>query len=645
MILLFGVHNHQPVGNEENLLEEAFMRSYKPLIDVFCEYEDLKLNLHFSGWLLEWIELKHPDFFDKLRDLIRRGRVEILSGGFYEPILPILRTDEAILQIRKLNNFIDEKFGISPKGLWLAERVWEQNIVKVLKSCGIEYVPMDDHHFLLGGCEREKLYSYYLTEYEGELLKVIPISRDLRYMIPFSKPEEVLDRIRKIDEAHDDPMLLFFDDGEKFGVWPGTFDLVYEEGWLHRFFELISKNSDWIRSMTISEYLTNHEPVGKIYIPTASYPEMMEWSKLTDESIGCWRNFLIKYEESNLMYGRMMCVGERLKKIGYDNLPKELIDTYLMSQVNDPYWHGVFGGVYSPNLRQSVSSSLSKVENCLDDIDEIKEQVIYDERDQDLDGFLEKILKNGELLIVLDPDYGGRIIGMEVRKKNYELSNTLRRRLEKYHAELKIDLPIDWYGKYSLIDHFFKPDMDLNSFIKCNYPEQGDFVNQPFDSRFERNEIVLERHGNIWVDDSFEPVFVKKVVMLDRTNLCINHTIENESERPIEFFHGLEFNLSFLSDGYGRYLFLGERKVGLSNILHEIGVSKFEITAQIEGVSVEFNTSQPVEILIFPIKTFSKTEKGIEEVYQETTVLITRRFSLEPGKWIELDLKLKFRVL
>ena len=44
MILLFGVHNHQPVGNEENLLEEAFMRSYKPLIDVFCEYEDLKLN-------------------------------------------------------------------------------------------------------------------------------------------------------------------------------------------------------------------------------------------------------------------------------------------------------------------------------------------------------------------------------------------------------------------------------------------------------------------------------------------------------------------------------------------------------------------------------------------------------------------------
>jgi alpha-mannosidase len=43
--------------------------------------------LHYSGVLLEWLEERHPEFFDQLRELCGRGQVELLGGGYYEPIL------------------------------------------------------------------------------------------------------------------------------------------------------------------------------------------------------------------------------------------------------------------------------------------------------------------------------------------------------------------------------------------------------------------------------------------------------------------------------------------------------------------------------------------------------------------------------
>ena len=44
--------------------------------------------------------------------------------------------------------------GSRPKGAWLTERVWESSVVPALADAGIEYVTVDDYHFLCTGQDR-----------------------------------------------------------------------------------------------------------------------------------------------------------------------------------------------------------------------------------------------------------------------------------------------------------------------------------------------------------------------------------------------------------------------------------------------------------------------------------------------------------
>ena len=117
---------------------------------------------------------------------------------------------------------------------------------------------------------------------------------------------EFLSRLAARDE---DTVAILADDGEKFGVWPGTKEHVYDEGWLEDFFRLLTKNEDWIHTTTFKEYLENHPPKGRIYLPAASYREMKKWAG------GFWRNFLVRYSESNRMHKKMLAVRKRLETV------------------------------------------------------------------------------------------------------------------------------------------------------------------------------------------------------------------------------------------------------------------------------------------------------------------------------------------
>ena len=274
---LLGIHNHQPIGNFDEVFEEAYRKSYKPFMEVLWRHPAVKWNLHCTGILWDWLAAHHADYLDRAREMAARGQVELLSGGFYEPILAILPDADKIGQIQKLSRFIETHFGTKPQGMWCAERVWEPHLPKPIREAGIEYTVLDDTHFLSAGLTKEQLSGYYKVEEQGLALDVFPISQDLRYLIPFSKPEDSIDFMKKSAQSWRGgvrPALVMADDGEKFGLWPKTFELVYEEGWLEKFLTLIEKNSDWLETATFAEFRKNNRAVGRTYLPTASYFEM-----------------------------------------------------------------------------------------------------------------------------------------------------------------------------------------------------------------------------------------------------------------------------------------------------------------------------------------------------------------------------------
>jgi len=611
---LFAVHSHQPVGNFDFVFREAYDSCYLPFLECLTKHPTVKANLHYSGVLLEWMKENRPEYLKMLRQMVESGQLEILTGGFYEPILPIIPDGDKLGQIQMLTEFIREEFGYEPVGLWLAERVWEPHLPKPLSSAGVKYLIVDDAHFKYSGLEEEELHGYYLTEEEGYTLALFPSSKKLRYLIPFRPVGEFIDFMRELSQTGGQPVITYGDDGEKFGVWPGTHKHCHEEGWLEEFFSALEENSGLIETVHASEVIRSLPPLGRIYLPTASYSEMMQWAlpsesyikfedfekRLKEEELfepyhifvrgGFWRNFLAKYPESNNMHKNMLWVGEKINRIQKEQLSseeKELLAKIerekYRGQCNCAYWHGVFGGLYLPHLRGAIYKHLINAERLTDRLRREKNGWVDVHRfDFDRDGTEDLIVETPKLNVYLKPDKGGTLFELDYKPKGINLLDTLTRREEGYHRQLSESVAgenpetvesihdrlevkesgleqllfYDWYDRKSLIDHFLRKETTLESFSRCQYEEKGDFINQPYQlevkEQTEGTRIHLRRDGHIWVGSNWIALTVEKVLSVPKegAEFEVLYRLWNRHSAKIEVLFGVEFNISMLEGGF-----------------------------------------------------------------------------------------------
>ena len=87
---------------------------------------------------------------------------------------------------------------------------------------------------------------------------------------------------------------------------------------------------------------------------------------------GYWRNFKARYPESDEMYARMLGVSQpagrgRGQPAGRPDYLEVARQELYRGQCNCPYWHGSFGGLYLPHLRNAIYRSLIAAHNALDD--------------------------------------------------------------------------------------------------------------------------------------------------------------------------------------------------------------------------------------------------------------------------------------
>ena len=239
MNLLLAIHCHQPVGNFGIIFSKAYETAYLPFIEVLEKHPNIKISLHYSGSLLDWLKLTHPEFLKKIRSLVKRGQVEILAGGYYEPILSLIPQSDAQAQIEMLKKEIKDLFSWQADGCWLSERIWEPKLPLILNKAGIKWTIVDDSHFESAGLNPENLSGYYISEEEAMPLALFPASEKLRYFIPFELPRQTLDYLRNLYETQKSRCVCFADDGEKFGLWPETNKWVYQQGWLEDFFNAL----------------------------------------------------------------------------------------------------------------------------------------------------------------------------------------------------------------------------------------------------------------------------------------------------------------------------------------------------------------------------------------------------------------------
>jgi len=677
---IFGLHNHQPVGNFDHVFHDACDRSYLPFLQVLENFPSISMAFHFSGSLIEWLEPNRPEVLELLQKLIKRGNIEVLGGGFYEPIMAMIPEKDQIGQIQKMNVWARQNLDYDIKGNWLTERVWEPHLAQNFTKAGIDYMVVDDFHFLTTGVDPERLNGYYYTEQEGHVLSVFPISQKMRYAMPFEDPEVAIDILGKYATEDGNSLVVMADDGEKFGIWPGTWDTVYGDKWLERFFTLLDENSAWISTTTFKAYHAQHAPRDLVYIPTSSYFEMSQWTLPTtlgtrmDHFIhdlenmgkgaearpfvrgGMWRNFFTKYPESNWMQKRVQFLSMSLEQLEQKGgVPKSLTDDLYRAQCNCAYWHGVFGGLYLPHLRHAIYEHLLKAEAAF-----IQAGGTFPGlADLDSDGIQEYRLRSDMMQVFLGAD-NGHIREIDWLPAHFNITNYLQRYAEHYHEKLahassdpnasgsihdivltkeeglQDKLFVDNYRRLGLIDHVFSNDQSLQDYYRGTLAQNFNIHS----STVEQIEagVRVSSLGQVG-DDS---LLIEKQVSLHHNELSMTMRLVNQSDRNIYAQYGVELNFGLLGgNSHDRYYQINGAHGGvLSSQGEDVQVEQVSLINEWDQFRIDLNFSENASLWRSPIETISMSEAGFERVYQASALLPFWTLDMRPGEDLEIAILL-----
>jgi alpha-amylase len=703
-------HNHQPVGQFSYVTEHSTHVSYLPLIEALEHHPKVRVALHYSGALLEWLKHNQREMLERLRALVAAGQVELLSGGYYEPILAIIPDEDKIGQIEKLNDELETLFGITPSGMWLTERIWEPHLAKPIAQAALRYVILDDAHFEAVGFESSReMFGYYITEEQGYALAVFPSLRYLRYAIPWQPVESVLEWLREQAQqplqGQPPRLLLMADNGEKFGTYAGAYEYCWGEGrYMEDLFTALEMNAEWLKTITPRQYLARFPPLGRAYLPATSYMEMGVWSLLTEDGQrlgelrqrlererradqlrflrgGMWRNFLVKYDEVNLLHKRVLMVSRKVHAMRRGRKRDRALERLWAAQCNDAYWHGLTGGVYLFNLRVANYANLIAAEDAAEsDEPELRLQTF----DLDHDGHDDIVLLGTPLTAVWSPVHGGGMVELDFRPAAYNLYNVMTRRKESYHARLRqaaaegtIILPTsptpleseppysravrakeagleyrliyDWHRRCAFLDHFLSASTTLEEFYRAQYAEQGSFVNQPYEiveavCDGMRAYVTLQRIGSVWIGEVPHPISIRKTFQFfhSESTFKVHYTLSNHSKQPLELHFGIETVVGFdggqdIANSALRLNGESER-LPLSAIRELEGVTHYSADTVLHNLTLLTALSRPAFLWQFPLETVTLSEEGFERGYQGTVFLHLWHFQLEPNERWEVTL-------
>ena len=298
-------------------------------------------------------------------------------------------------------------FGRRPRGAWLAERVWEPSLPTALVAGGYDWTIVDDAHLRAASIPDEATLGPLLHRRPGQPRSRLrdragppppdPVPRGRRgHRLP-ARPRDRRRRAHRDDGRRRREVRSVADDHAH--CWG-------DGGWVDRFFEALEANAEWLTTTTPSDWLAEHRPIGRAYIPTGSYEEMGEWALPADESAifhavlkdarahgrpeaaGCAarRGGTTRSSTARSTTSTSRCSGSRTRWTRWPTGADRALalDHLYRGQSNDCYWHGLFGGVYIAHMRLATYHHLIAAEDLADTA--ARRLTSADVLDLDLDG-------------------------------------------------------------------------------------------------------------------------------------------------------------------------------------------------------------------------------------------------------------------
>jgi len=532
--LIVGTYNHLPEGLSESEFENIYQSCYRPFLSTLNRFPEIQAALYYSGSLLRRFEARHPEYIMLLEEMSARRQVELLGGGFYAPILPLIPNSDRLGQIELMTTYLRKNFGKRPRGCWLSEFAWEPWLASTLQASGMDYTFLADRQFrdALGRDDVE--LSPVVTEDQGRCLTVLPV---VDCTTGIGSP---LGFVEAAEAAGPRPLTVLMVAGERIrDLWENS-GLESPDLYMERTFAWFRKNSLESETTTPSRYLKTRRVSSKLYFPGSATERYLKASapEGTNHACGSLRRSIIRYASSAALYSRMYYVHLLIGQLrGDKSRKKTAIEDLWKGQCGNAYWQAPEGGVEDPAIREAAYRSLIEAELTTRQKGVFVPGIV--KADMDFDGGKEYIYQGLDLNAYVHPK-GAVLVELDLLKARRNL------------CDIFVSAPEgDRSRKSCFIDRLYAEEPDPDRILSPWTGDVGPFSTPGYDevlSSGESASLLFSRDGVIALGGAKRSIAISKRYSFNKKTVRVMYSVQNRSDAAAAFWLGVELNTSLGTD-------------------------------------------------------------------------------------------------
>jgi hypothetical protein len=612
--IVLGSHNHVPPGAGDEELEYIYAVRLKPFIQTLNQYPKIPAVLHYSGVLLNWLESNHPALSMVLGDLISRKQVEILGGGFYEPMMPLLPQTDKIGQIEMLTAHLRKKFGKRPQGCWIPDAAWEQHLVGVLNTCGMNYTFLEERHFVSAGLSGSGLYTPCISENQGKITTIFPLSAQLQLAFASHEAGSVLEGLLR-DYQPGGLHTVFLEQlyTADAGESPET---IYG-----RFFEALSHFSSELEFTVPGKYYKTLGRLNKAY-----FPGNPKWK------------FMIDYPESNGIYTKMMFTHSLINQLRGDKSRKQNAREELWKAQGYTLFCDTdtglcdAGSIHQAPLRKAVYKALLGAEKiCRTQGKFIPSLLAFD---LDLDGCSEYLFQDRNINCYVKST-GASIFELDYLPKTWNYLDTFSGTSCRRTAFADHLMPAEYSfndiqnarfegTRFCDEENYELMDMDRSNGTACFY--------------------LPPRIPTAGAGPYLDQITIEKQYLLKQDTLRVSYTLINRGHTPVSFKFIPWIDLSFSGDGEDLLKVFRSHAKESEPVIREgaeiNNIRGIDFRDLKNELTLSFTADRDFDGWILPIRTQLKIRDTVTSQYQSTCFMPVLALNLAQEEQWETEFKL-----
>ena len=528
--------------------DRMYQSVYKPLARFLYSHPDFKFSFSFTGPQLLYYKKKRNEFLTIIKQLVERNQVEILGGGFYAPVLPLLFPVDRNTQIDMLSTEIRQTVGKRPRGITMFADIWDSSLVNNLQTCGIEYTLLDSNSIP----ENKRNFLYNIMHDLGKTVEIFPYYNE--FVPSADTPCDFFDKsitkaVEKV-EKQDDYFQINPDKIVVLSMNYQTISQLIESKWFEKFADYLKNTPETrLKTCIIDDYRKNQNIKIPAYIPTAMNKVLDGWcgylvrnrNKSTFQNTVY--NFMEIYPACRNLYNRITYMTILINQYKNDKMRKKAAREKLLEAQSGNAILCTYNGPYTNTRhRQNAYRSLITAEKILNEDGKFNETISrFDYTNDGLNEYICRMQSYFAYISLL----GGAVQELDVMKNCGNYADNLTRVFEYDGVE-------DGYNRGIFVDHLFGLDQ-FERYINGQAAGDGVFSRIYYkDIKFSASRKELLLFAEAEYKPTHQKVSLKKKYLFTSNGLTVQYILKNESTKPLRLKFAVESNFADVSFESGK---------------------------------------------------------------------------------------------